>query len=156
MHSIFKKSKSHSILFFIGFACNIATAQNPIIRNQFSADPSARVFGDKVYLYPSHDIVVQPGHGRPGWFCMEDYHVFSSPNLTDWTDHGVIVSQDKVPWGNPEGYSMWAPDCIDRNGKYYFYFPDGVKDTTYGRGFAIGVAIADNPAGPLHRRTHTH
>jgi beta-xylosidase len=80
---------------------------------------------------------------------MEDYHVFSSPNLTDWTDHGVIVSQDKVPWGKPEGYSMWAPDCVFRNGKYYFYFPDGVKDTSYGRGFAIGVAVSDKPYGPF-------
>ena len=148
MHPILERNKSYFILFITGFAFNIATAQNPIIRNQFSADPSARVFGDKVYLYPSHDIVVQPGHGRPGWFCMNDYHVFSSSNLTDWTDHGVIVSQDKVPWGNPEGYSMWAPDCIFRNGKYYFYFPDGVKDTSYGRGFAIGVAVADKPEGP--------
>ena len=150
MHAILKKSKSHFILLFIiGFAFNIANAQNPVIRNQFSADPSARVFGDKVYLYPSHDIVVQPGHGRPGWFCMEDYHVFSSSNLTDWKDHGVIVTQANVPWGNPQGYSMWAPDCIFRKGKYYFYFPDGVKDTSYGRGFAIGVAVADKPDGPF-------
>jgi hypothetical protein len=149
MQSILKKGKSCFILFIIGFAFNIANAQNPIIYNQFTADPSARVFGDKVYVYPSHDIVVQPGHGRPGWFCMEDYHVFSSSNLTHWTDHGVIVSQDKVPWGNPEGYSMWAPDCIFRNGKYYFYFPDGVKDTSNGRGFAIGVAVSDKPYGPF-------
>ena len=150
MHAILKKSKSHFILLFIiGFAFNISDAQNPIIRNQFSADPSARVFGDKVYLYPSHDIVVQPGHGRPGWFCMEDYHVFSSSNLTDWKDHGVIVTQANVPWGNPQGYSMWAPDCIFRKGKYYFYFPDGVKDTSYGRGFAIGVAVSDKPDGPF-------
>ncbi len=148
MQSIFKKNKAHFILFVMVFAFNIAAAQNPIIRNQFSADPSARVFGNSVYLYPSHDIVVQPGHGRPGWFCMQDYHVFSSANLTDWKDHGVIVSQDKVEWGNAEGYSMWAPDCINRNGKYYFYFPDNVKDTSFGRGFAIGVAVADNPAGP--------
>ena len=122
MHSIFKKSKSHSILFFIGFACNIATAQNPIIRNQFSADPSARVFGDKVYLYPSHDIVVQPGHGRPGWFCMEDYHVFSSSNLTDWTDHGVIVSQDKVPWGNPKDIVCGHPTAYSERENIIFIF----------------------------------
>jgi hypothetical protein len=149
MHSILKKSKSSFILFIAGFVFNFVNAQNPNNHNQFSADPSARDIGDEVYLYPSHDIVVQPGHGRPGWFCMEDYHVFSSTNLTDWKDHGVIVSQDKVPWGNPEGYSMWAPDCIYRNGKYYFYFPDGVKDTVYGRGFAIGVAVSDKPDGPF-------
>src|SRR5205814_2082858 len=62
-----------------------AAAQNPLITNQYSADPSARVFDGKVYVYPSHDIIATPGHGRLAWFCMEDYHVFSSPNLTDWT-----------------------------------------------------------------------
>ena len=77
---------------------------------------------------------------------MEDYHVFSSENLTDWTDHGVIVTQNKVPWVRPDSYSMWAPDCVERNGKYYFYFPSSPKD---GRGFGIGVAIADRPEGPF-------
>jgi hypothetical protein len=125
-----------------------AMAQNPLITTQFTADPSARVFGDKVYLYPSHDILATPGHGRLGWFCMQDYHVFSSPNLVDWTDHGMIVSQYKVNWVDSNAYSMWAPDCIDRNGKFYFYFPSQVK-ATYGRGFAVGVAVSDKPYGPF-------
>ncbi|MDP3443318.1 MAG: alpha-N-arabinofuranosidase, partial [Ignavibacteria bacterium] len=68
-------------------------AQNPIITNQFTADPSARVFEGKIYLYPSHDIPPVVGKTRPDWFCMEDYHVFSSSNLTEWTDHGVILDQ---------------------------------------------------------------
>ena len=123
----------------------LAVAQNPIIRDQFTADPTARVFNGKVYLYPSHDIVPPAGQ-RQDWFCMEDYHVFSSENLTDWTDHGVIVTQNKVPWVRPDSYSMWAPDCIERNGKYYFYFPSAPMD---GRGFGIGVAIADSPEGPF-------
>jgi len=122
-----------------------AAAQNPIIRDQFSADPTARVFNNKVYLYPSHDIFPPEGQ-RQDWFCMEDYHVFSSENLTDWTDHGVIVTQNKVPWVRPDSYSMWAPDCVERNGKYYFYFPSSPKE---GRGFGIGVAIADSPVGPF-------
>ena len=123
----------------------LAQAQNPVIRDQFAADPTARVFNNKVYLYPSHDIFPPEGQ-RQDWFCMEDYHVFSSENLTDWTDHGVIVTQNKVPWVKPDSYSMWAPDCIERNGKYYFYFPSAPKD---GRGFGIGVAIADSPEGPF-------
>ena len=126
-------------------AASAAQAQNPIIRDQFTADPTARVFNNKVYLYPSHDIVPPAGQ-RQDWFCMEDYHVFSSENLTDWTDHGVIVTQNKVPWVRPDSYSMWAPDCIERNGKYYFYFPSAPKD---GRGFGVGVAIADRPEGPF-------
>jgi hypothetical protein len=115
-------------------------AQNPIIRDQFSADPTARVFNGKVYLYPSHDIPTPPGKKlRENWFCMEDYHVFSSENLTDWTDHGVIVTQTKVPWLTRINYDMWAPDCVFKNNKYYFYFPVGGR---------IGVATADKPEGP--------
>jgi len=146
--------KRYKLNFIIGSVMVLsiisANAQNPIIRDQFTADPTARVFGDKVYLYPSHDIPTPSGKNlRKDWFCMQDYHVFSSENLTDWVDHGVIVSQEKVDWVNSTGYSMWAPDCIFKNGKYYFYFPAPAKDPTYGRGFVIGVAISDNPYGPF-------
>ena len=144
-----KKQKSHWIVpsIFMCFSF-IGFSQNPIIRNQYSADPSARVFGDRIYVYPSHDILAPEGVARKDWFCMEDYHVFSSENLTDWTDHGMIVQQNKVPWVLPNSYSMWAPDCIERNGKYYFYFPSTPKDTIgIGKVFTIGVAVADTPAG---------
>ena len=126
-------------------APSLVLAQNPVIRNLFSADPTARVFNNKVYVYPSHDIMPPEGQ-RQDWFCMEDYHVFSSENLTDWTDHGMIVTQNKVPWVRPNSYSMWAPDCVYRNGKYYFYFPSA---PAAGGGFAVGVAIADRPEGPF-------
>lgn len=121
------------------------SAQNPIIRDQFTADPTARVFNGRVYLFPSHDIPAPADYARKDWFCMADYHIFSSDNLTDWTDHGVLIDQKDVPWGAPKAYSMWAPDCIEHNGKYYFYFPDAPKE---GRGFGVGVAIADKPEGP--------
>ena len=122
-----------------------AVAQNPLVSGQFTADPTARVFGDRVYLYPSHDIFPPDGQ-RQDWFCMADYHVFSSEDLSDWTDHGVILSQENVPWGNPQGFAMWAPDCVCRDGTYYFYFPNAPKET---RGFAIGVATAKSPEGPF-------
>lgn len=147
-HHIFTKRLFTALvlsLLFIGYS----SAQNPFVRDQFTADPSAVVFGDRVYVYPSHDILASEGKGRVGWFCMEDYHVFSSADLTEWTDHGMIVTQNNVPWVKPDSYSMWAPDCIFRNGKYYFYFPSTPKDTTYARGFTIGVAIADKPEGPF-------
>lgn len=130
--------------------CASAGAQNPVIRDQFAADPTARVFDGKVYLYPSHDII-SPVEPERRWFSMADYHVFSSENLIDWTDHGTILSQENVPWGNPEGYSMWAPDCVYKDGKYYFYFPDAPKE---GRGFNVGVAVATSPAGPFVPETH--
>ena len=104
------------------------------------------MFEGKIYVYPSHDIKAPPHYkGRPNWFVMEDYHVFSSENLTDWKDHGVIVTQKDVEWADPTAYSMWAPECVFKDGKYYFYFPAIAKSG----GFKIGVAIADKPYGPF-------
>ena len=123
-----------------------AFATNPLIMDQFTADPTARVFDGRIYVYPSHDIPEPPGYtGRPKWFVMEDYHVFSSDNLTDWKDHGVIVTRSGVPWADQNVYAMWAPDCVFKDGKYYFYFPAMAKDG----GFRIGVAVADKPDGPF-------
>ena len=133
---------------FFAFAVSVtAMAQNPIIRDQFTADPTARVFNEKVYLYPSHDIPAPEGQ-RQDWFCMEDYHVFSSENLTDWEDHGVIATQNSIPWVRPNSYAMWAPDCVSKDGKYYFYFPAAPNGERQ-RGFAVGVGIADRPEGPF-------
>lgn len=123
-----------------------STAQNPIIHDQFTADPTARVFNGRMYLYPSHDIQ-SPVDNLKEWFCMEDYHVFSSDNLIDWTDHGMILTQNKIPWVKPDSYAMWAPDCVEKDGRYYFYFPAAPKGQE--RGFAIGVAVAQNPEGPF-------
>jgi hypothetical protein len=121
-------------------------ATNPLILDQFTADPTARVFEGKVYVYASHDIHEPPGYtGRKNWFVMEDYHVFSSENLTDWTDHGVILTQKDVPWADPNAFAMWAPDCVFKDGKYYFYFP--TKDKNGEK--RIGVAIGDSPTGPF-------
>jgi len=105
-------------------------APNPILPD-FHADPSARVFGDRLYVYPSHDIA-----GSQYW-DMVDWHVFSTDDMAHWQDHGVIFSLKDITWA---GKHAWAPDCIERNGKYYYYFPaDG----------QIGVAVADSPTGPF-------
>lgn len=131
------------------------TAQNPLINTQFAADPTARVFGDRVYVYPSHDIPpVKIPSQRPDWFCMGDYHAYSSSvnSLTDWTDHGVILDQKDVPWGDSIAYSMWAPDCVQgKDGRYYFFFPDAPRPQEGQRrgGFGVGVAISDVPYGPF-------
>ena len=125
----------------------ILTGTNPIITGQFTADPTARVFEGNIYMYPSHDIPsVITHHDGSAWFSMPDYHVFSSEDLASWTDHGVILRQEDVPWGKPDAYAMWAPDCVQKDGKYYFYFPDA---PAAGWGFGIGVAVADNPEGPF-------
>ena len=155
-----KLSLRHSLI--LGFAglMNIqpALATNPLIMDQFTADPTARVFEGKLYVYPSHDIKAPPGFkGKADWFVMPDYHVFSSDNLTDWKDHGMIVWQTGVDWVDPNAYAMWAPDCVYKDGKYYFYFPaiakPDEKATGAGEkprpGFRIGVAVADKPYGPF-------
>jgi hypothetical protein len=135
-------------------ALTISTASfatNPFVTDQFTADPTARVFEGKVYVYPSHDIREPPDYkGRPNWFVMEDYHVYSSENLNDWTDHGVILTRADVAWADQSAYAMWAPDCVFKDGKYYFYFPAmaQAKDNN-GGGMRIGVAISDKPYGPF-------
>jgi len=85
-------------------------AQNPLIMDQFTADPTARVFESKMHVYPSHDI-----NCGTNWFCMQDYHVFSSDNLVDWTDHGMIVAQEEVDWVESTRFTMWATDCVEKD-----------------------------------------
>jgi beta-xylosidase len=94
------------------------------------ADPHAAVFGNKFYIYPTTD-------GFPGWSGTQ-FKAFSSDDLVNWTDHGVIfdVPQDTV-WA--EGRA-WAPAMAEKNGKYYFYYS---ADTN------IGVAVSDSPTGPF-------
>ncbi len=89
-----------------------AQARQPILPD-FHADPSARVFDGKLYIYPSHDAP-----GARNWKDMVDWHVFSTDDMVTWTDHGVIFSLEDISWADTEA---WAPDCIERNGKYYFY-----------------------------------
>ncbi len=88
--------------------------QNPIRTDIYAADPSARVFNDTLYAYPSHDIE------GSRWFDMRDWHVLSTTDMQTWTDHGVALSLDSLPWARKYA---WAPDCAYRNGKYYFYYP---------------------------------
>lgn len=106
-------------------------AQNPILPD-FHADPSARVFDGTLYLYPSHDAP-----GARNWKQMADWHVFSSDDLVSWNDHGVAFGLTDIAWATEEA---WAADCIERNGKYYFYFTAGGQ---------IGVAVSDSPTGPF-------
>jgi len=105
---------------------------NPFVTHMYTADPSAHVFNDRLYVYTSHD------EDTATYFSMVDWHVFSTENMVDWTDHGAIFSLDDIKWADKWA---WAPDCIKRNGKYYFYYPvERAK---------IGVAVSDSPIGPF-------
>ncbi len=110
----------------------------------FTADPSARVFNDRIYVYPSHDIPHDGEDNDNGdEYLMEDYHVFS---LTDpdapCVDHGEALHMRDVPWVSRQ---MWAPDCVCRDGTYYLYFPARDREGI----FRIGVAVSSRPEGPF-------
>jgi arabinoxylan arabinofuranohydrolase len=117
----------HMVLVFAGAT---ALTQKPVLPD-FHADPSAHVWEGRIWVYPSHDIA-----GSEYW-DMTDWHCFSSEDLVNWTDHGVIFSLHDISWADKYA---WAPDCIRRNGKYYFYFPADDQ---------IGVAVSHNPDGPF-------
>jgi arabinoxylan arabinofuranohydrolase len=118
-----------SISILIGSTC---FAQHPFITHMYTADPSARVFNDTLYVYPSHD------EDTATRFSMQDWHVFSTTDMQNWTDHGVAFSLNDISWAESDA---WAPDCIKRNGKYYFYYP--VEQSK------IGVAVGHRPYGPF-------
>lgn len=124
--------KKYFLLLSVLFLGQISIAQNPFITHMFTADPSARVFDGRLYVYPSHD------RDSATWWDMEDYHVFSTADMKHWTDHGKALDIADITWADKYA---WAPDCIERNGKYYFYFPTDQ--------FHIGVAVSDKPYGPF-------
>lgn len=121
------------LLSLLLMTCLKGLAQQPLITDQYTADPSVHVFHDTLYVYPSHDR--EDAH----WFNMRDWHVFSSTDMQHWTDHGVAFSLDSIKWAKQYA---WAPDCAYHKGKYYFYYPVDKQ--------AIGMAVGDSPTGPFH------
>lgn len=76
---------------------------------------------------------------------MDQYHVFSTDDMVNWVDHGEILRSSQVPWGRPEGGFMWAPDCVYKDGTYYFYFPHP-SESDWSKSWKIGVATSKYPA----------
>lgn len=115
-----------------------------LVKDLYTADPSAHVFNGKIYIYPSHDIDAGiPENDNGDHFAMRDYHVFSMDDIEgEVVDHGVVLDIKDIPWA---GRQLWAPDAAYKNEKYYLYFP--LKDKT--DIFRIGVAVSDKPEGPF-------
>ena len=102
------------------FSCAFAPtarAENPIIQTSFTADPAPLVHNGVVYLYTSHDE-----DDAPGWFKMRDWRLYTSSDLSNWTDKGVVASLATFPWANQHN-DAWAPQVVARNGKFYLYVP---------------------------------
>lgn len=123
---------------------NPITSGNPIIKHIRSADPSAHVWKDgKVWIYASHDQ-----DDATGYDTMDGYHVYSSEDLIDWTDHGEILHSRNVDWGIEKGGFMFAPSAAYKNETYYLYFPHPAA----GWKWRIGVATSSKPEGPFTDR----
>lgn len=115
-------------------------AVNPVLPSwEYVPDVEPRVFGERLYLYGSHD--------RFGGsdFCMNDYVGWSAPlaDLSDWRYEGVIYSPKKDPANGDGSQNGFAPDCVQGpDGRYYLYY-------CLHRGSTVSVAAADTPAGPF-------
>ena len=135
--------------FSVAFICEGQTKKpkylsQPLIKNIYTADPSAHVFGGKIYIYPSHDIDAGvPENDNGDHFAMRDYHILSMDNITaPVKDNGIGLDIKNIHWA---GRQLWAPDAAYKNGTYYLYFPVKDKQDI----FHIGVATAKKPAGPF-------
>ncbi len=105
---------------------------------EYVPDGEPHVFGDRVYLYGSHDAF----DGKK--FCPNDYVCWSAPvtDLADWRYEGVIYTKTQDPRMADGKHELWAPDVVQgKDGRYYLYYcpDDKIK--------SIGVAVCDTPAG---------
>ncbi|MBQ7849864.1 MAG: family 43 glycosylhydrolase [Clostridia bacterium] len=115
-----------------------ASADNPIVQTSYTADPAPMVWNDTLYIYTSHDL-----EGST-WFTMPDWRCYATTDMKNYTDLGAVMSATDFSWG--EVNTAWAAQCIERNGKFYFYV---TVTRAAGGGRCIGVAVADSPAGPF-------
>ncbi|MBC2607336.1 glycoside hydrolase family 43 protein [Pelagicoccus albus] len=120
-------------------AVSAATAENPIIKDVFTADPAALVSGDTVYIYAGHDQGVpdRPGYVLKEWLC------YSSTDMVNWKAEGSPLAVSDFEWAED---NAWAAHTIERDGKFYWYV---TVWRGHGKGFAVGVAVADSPTGPF-------
>jgi arabinoxylan arabinofuranohydrolase len=112
-------------------------ADNPIVQTSYTADPAPMVYEGRLYLYTSHDEDVT----KSNFYTMNDWHLYSTVDMVNWTDHGTPASLKTFSWSTD---NAWAPQAVARNGKFYLYVP--INNNT---GAKIGVAVSDNPIGPF-------
>ena len=115
----------------------VASAQNPVIQTLFSTDPAPLVVGDRMYLYTGHD------EDNADFFWMQEWRVYSSTDMVNWTDHGVPLALETFSWADDRA---WAAQTIERDGKFYWYI---CAHSKLSGGMAIGVAVAESPTGPF-------
>ncbi|WP_423128071.1 glycoside hydrolase family 43 protein [Gaoshiqia sp. Z1-71] len=124
------------ILVLVSLLPMIGLAQNPIIQSYYTADPAPMVYNGTVYLYTTHD----EDETVNNFFTMYDWRCYSTTDMVNWTDHGAVASLNDFAWSDKTN-GAWAPQCIERNGKFYLYCPI--------HGDGIAVLVADSPTGPF-------
>lgn len=131
------RNKFFKNMMFSVFVCctSVASAQNmPLVQTKYTADPAPMVYQDTVFLYTTHDEDTANG------FEMYDWLLYTSTDMVNWTDHGVVASTKDFKWRSRDN-GAWALQVIERNGKFYMYCP------LHGHG--IGVLVSDTPYGPF-------
>lgn len=118
-------------------AAAVSFAQNPIVQTNYTTDPAPMADGDRMYVYTGHD------EDNANFFWMNDWRVYSSADMVNWTDHGSPLSLTSFSWADGRA---WAAQTIKRNGKYYWYV---CAHSKLSGAMAIGVAVGDSPTGPF-------
>lgn len=114
--------------------------------NEYIPDGEPHVFGDRIYLYGSHDI---PGGNS---YCQGDYQFYSAAinELTKWNSKGTSYRADQDPDYSREKPYMFAPDCVKGNdGRFYLYYAMAGVNGKYGYEGPIKVAVFTMPDGPF-------
>ncbi len=105
---------------------------------EYVPDGEPHVFGERVYIYGSHDRF----NGTR--YCMNDYICYSASiyDLTEWKYEGVIYKKSEDPRTGDGNHEYWAPDVVrGKDGRYYLYY---CTDYYFK---SVGVAVSDTPAG---------
>lgn len=115
-------------------------AYNPYLPSwEYVPDGEPRVFGNRLYIYGSHDR----SDGED--YCLNDYVCWSAPveDLSDWQKHGVIYRAVQDPRNKDGKMHMCAPDCVQgKDGRFYLYYQLHALQCTC-------VAVAERPEGPF-------
>ena len=124
--------------FALTLCATAAQADNPLLKDKFTADPAALVDNGRVYLYMGRDE--SPDDKT---YVMNEWLVLSSCDMKNWKQHGTALRYDTFKWAKS---SAWASDITKRDGKYWFYATVHDRETN---AKVIGVAVADSPTGPF-------
>ena len=110
------------------------TSGNPIVEGWY-ADPEGALFNIEYWVFPTYSAEYKD---------QLHFDAFSSKDLVKWTKHENVLTNKEITWA---WQAMWAPSVVENNGKYYFFFGANDIQNNDEKG-GIGVAVADNPAGP--------